>query len=73
VTSLRRRTQAAYKLNSDEKFNPQPPVYAILTDFRDFYFFSYDGSTFKMDIEIQVSASTRANFLKGMADGLLLS
>jgi hypothetical protein len=66
---LRHRTQAAYKLNLDKDFDPQPPVFAILTDLKDFYFFSYDGSTFKMDKEIWVSGATRANFFNGMGNG----
>jgi hypothetical protein len=61
--------QAAYKLNSDEGFNPQPQVYAILTDLKDFYFFSYDSTHFKMDSEIRVSSATRSQFLSGMGDG----
>jgi hypothetical protein len=69
VMLLKCRTQAAYKINSDNDFEPQPPVYAVLTDLKDFYFFSYDGSTFKMDKEIWVSSATRAHFFKGMAEG----
>jgi len=69
VTSLRCRTQAAYKDNKDNDFGPQSPVYAVLTDLREFYFFSYDGSTFKMDTEIRVYSGTRAHFLNGMAAG----
>jgi hypothetical protein len=64
--------QAAYKLNSDKEFDPQPPVYAILTDLKDFYFFSYDGSCFKMDEDITVSAATRRQFFNGMGDGCSL-
>ena len=66
-------TQAAYKLNSNKKFNPQPTVFAVLTDLHFFYFFSYDGSTFRMDKEIHVSAATRIDFFNGMGDGELLS
>jgi hypothetical protein len=40
---------------------------------KDFYFFSYDGSHFKMDEDITVSAATRARFFNGMGDGLLVS
>jgi hypothetical protein len=68
VTLLKRRIQAAYKVNNKD-FEQQPPVYAVLTDLRDFYFFSYDGSTFKMDTEIHLSAATWAHFLNGMAGG----
>ncbi|KAF8492802.1 hypothetical protein F5888DRAFT_1636945 [Russula emetica] len=58
---------SAYKDNNDKDFEPQPPVYAVLTDLQHFYFFSYDGSTFKMDTEIWVYSATRAHFLDGMA------
>ena len=69
MTLLKCRTQAAYKTNKDKDFEPQPPVYAVLTDLQDFYFFSYDGSTFKMDTEIYVSSATQAHFFNGMAGG----
>jgi hypothetical protein len=55
------------------EFDPQPSVYAVLTDLKEFYFFSYDGSCFKMDAEITVSGATRARFFNGMGDGLLFS
>ncbi|KAF8492808.1 hypothetical protein F5888DRAFT_877667 [Russula emetica] len=57
---------SAYKINNENDFELQPPVYAVLTDLKDFYFFSYDGSTFKIDLEIWVSSATRAHFLNGM-------
>ena len=69
VSSLKSRTPAAYKINNDKDFEPQPPVYAVLTDLKQFYFFSYDGSSFKMDKEIHVYGATRAQFFDGMADG----
>jgi hypothetical protein len=69
VTLLKCRTQAAYKTNKDKNFEPQPPVYAVLTDLKKFWSFSYDGSTFKMDRDILVSSETRASFLNGMAGG----
>jgi hypothetical protein len=72
MTRLIRHTQAAYKLNSYKEFNPQPPVFAVLTDLIDFYFFSYDGTTFKMDKEIHVSNATRVDYLNGIGNGLLL-
>jgi hypothetical protein len=56
------RIQVTYKINNDEDFEPQPPVYAILTDLQHFYFFSYDGSTFRMDTEIRVSSATGTLF-----------
>jgi hypothetical protein len=58
---LRHRTQAAYN-NRDKEFDLQSLVFAVLTDLKDFYFFSYDGSTFKMDKEIRVSGATRQTF-----------
>jgi hypothetical protein len=69
VTLLKHCTQAAYEINKVKEFEPQPPVYAVLTDLKDFYFFSYDGSTFKIDKEIWVSSATRAHFFHGMAEG----
>jgi len=70
MTSLTCCTQAAYnyKINNDEN-KPRPPVYAVLTDFKYFDFFSYDGSTFQRDEEIRVSSATWAQFFNGMADG----
>ena len=72
MTWLKHCVQVAYKINSDKDFDPQPPVFAILTDLRDFYFFSHDGLTFNMDKEIHVSSATRVEFFNGMGDGLLL-
>ena len=66
---LKSHTQAAYKTNNDDDFEPQPPVYAILYDLKDFYFFSYDGSSFKTGENIRVSSDTRVQFLNGMAEG----
>ena len=48
-------------------------MFAVLTDLHFFYFFSYDGSTFRMDKEIHVSAATRTDFFNGMGDGEPLS
>ncbi|KAF8806483.1 hypothetical protein BYT27DRAFT_7257207 [Phlegmacium glaucopus] len=59
---------SAYKLNHDKDLDPQPPIFAILTDLKDFYFFSYAGSTFRMDKEMCVSTATRADFFNGMGD-----
>jgi len=56
-------------MNSDKEFDPQPKVYAVLTDLRSFLFLSFDGETFCVDEEIIVSDKTRPCFLKGMADG----
>ena len=35
--------ESVYKLNFNKEFDPQPPVYAVLTDLKEFYFFCYDG------------------------------
>jgi len=57
---------SAYKLNSNKEFEPQPPVYAILTDLRMFYFFRYDGSQFTRTKAMFVSEESRPEFLAGM-------
>jgi hypothetical protein len=36
------------KLNRDRDPDPQPPVYAMLSDLRDVYFLSYDGTQFRV-------------------------
>jgi hypothetical protein len=61
---------AAHKLNRDKNFDPQPPVYAVLTDMRIFYFFRYDGSEFTLMRVIYVSDQTRSEFLRGMMEGI---
>jgi hypothetical protein len=61
---------AAYKLNSDKEFQPQPPVYAVLTDLRIFYFFRYDGSQFTRTQDIFVPQNSRPQFLAGMRTGV---
>ena len=45
--------QAAMKLNRDRDLNPQPPIYAMLSDLRNFYFLSYDGTTFQCMAQIE--------------------
>lgn len=62
---------AAYKLNCDKGFEEQHRIFAVLTDLQDFYFFSYDGSTFSRGYEIMVSSCTREAFLRGMVEGQL--
>ena len=70
MTLLTCCAQAAYnhEIKNDEN-KPRPPVHAVLTNFRQFDFFSYDGSTFQRDKEMQVSSMTRAEFFTGMAEG----
>lgn len=68
VAQVMSELSSAYEINKANEFEPQPPVYAVLTDLKDFYFFSYDGSTFKMDTEIWVSSESRAHFFHGMAE-----
>ena len=41
VTLLECHIQAAYKTNNDDDFEPQPPVYAVLTDLKVFIFISF--------------------------------
>jgi hypothetical protein len=63
---------AAYKLNSDRNFKPQPPVYAVLTDLRFFYFFRYNGSQFARAKTIFISQESRSDFLAGMRKGMVV-
>ena len=46
--------EAAMELNRDKDLDSQPPVYAMLSDMRDFYFLSYDGTQFRVMSEISV-------------------
>ena len=46
--------QAAMELNRDNDLDPQPPVYAMLSDLRDFYFLSYDGTQFRVISEFSI-------------------
>jgi hypothetical protein len=62
---------AAYELNSGRNFHPQPPVYAVLTDLRDFFFLKFDGSRFAVN-EITVSTKSRLSFIEDMMEGTLL-
>ncbi|KAF5386868.1 hypothetical protein D9615_002081 [Tricholomella constricta] len=58
---------SAFKLNATKEFNNQPPVYAVLTDLRDFYFLRYDGSSFALyNHDISILLRSRATFLDGM-------
>lgn len=59
-------SKAAYKLNGSREFEPQPPVYAVLTDLR-----LYDGSKFTLANDIYVISRSRRQFLDGMGDGML--
>jgi hypothetical protein len=62
--------QAAMKLNRDGDLDPQPPIYAMLSDLRDFYFISYDGTTFRCMAQITIPQHPRTQFLKGMTQGM---
>lgn len=70
IRAYKLKRAAAYKLNSDKKFKPQPSVYAVLTDLRMFYFFRYDGSQFTRTEAIFVSEESRSEFLAGMRKGV---
>jgi hypothetical protein len=60
---------AAYKLNSKRGFALQPPVYAVLTDLRDFHFISFNGSRFACTTPMTVPVTSRLTFLEGMVKG----
>ena len=60
---------AAFQKNSGRDLNPQPPVYAVLTDLEKFYFLRYDGRKFYRMSQIIVSSETQGGFLVGMARG----
>ena len=62
--------QAAMKLNRDRDLNPQPPIYAMLSDLRDFYFLSYDGTKFECMAQISIPQRPRTEFMKGMTQGM---
>jgi hypothetical protein len=62
--------QAALKLNRDVDLDPQPPIYAVLLDLREFYFLSYDGNNFRRMTEITIPHHPRAQFMKGMTQGM---
>lgn len=56
------------KPNRDRDFDPQPPIYVILLDLHDFYFYSYDGTKFQRMVEITIPP--HAQFMEGMAQGV---
>ena len=59
--------EAAMKLNRRNKdLDPQPPVYAKLTDLYYFYFLSYDGTKFRCMATIIVPREPLVPFMKGM-------
>ena len=62
--------QAAMKLNRDRDLCPQPPIYAMLSDLRDFYFLSYDGTNFRCMAQISIPQRPRMDFMKGMTQGM---
>lgn len=54
------------RLNRDGDLDPQPPIYAMLSDLHDFYFLSYDGTKFYSMAEITITQRPRAQFMEGM-------
>ena len=58
------------KLNRDKDLDPQPPVYAMLSDLRDFYFLSYDGTQFRVIGDFSVVQKPRTQFMTGMVRGM---
>lgn len=63
------KSAAAFEKNSHRDLNPQPPVYAVLTDLQNFYFLRYDGRKFCRMSQILVNNETKDGFLVGMAQG----
>jgi hypothetical protein len=59
-------------MNRDRDFYPQPPIYAMLSDLKHFYFLSYDGTKFRCMEEITVPKQPRAKFMNGMSQGIFL-
>jgi hypothetical protein len=62
--------QAAMKLNRDRDLDPQPPIYALLSDLHFFYFLSYDGTRFQCMAEITIPRQPRKQFMNGMFSAL---
>jgi hypothetical protein len=62
--------QAAMKRNRDIDLDPQPPIYAMLSDLHDFYFLSYDGTKFCCMAQISIPQCPRTGFLKAMTQGM---
>jgi len=62
--------QAAMKLNCDRDLSPQPPIYAMLLDLRDFSFLSYDGTKFQCIAQISIPQCPCMEFMKGMMQGM---
>jgi hypothetical protein len=58
------------KLNRDRDLDPQPPVYALLSDLRDFYFLSFDGTQFRAMNDISILQKSRTQFMAGMVHGV---
>ena len=58
------------KLSRDRDLSPQPPIYAMLSDLRDFYFLSYDGTAFRCMAQISILQRPRTEFMKGMTQGM---
>lgn len=56
------------KPNRHRDLDPQPPIYVILLDLHDFYFYSYDGTKFQRMVEITIPP--HAQFMEGMAQGV---
>ena len=58
------------KLNRDSDLYPQPPIYAMLSDLRDFCFLSYNGTEFQCMTQISIPQQPRTDFMKGMTQGM---
>ncbi|KAF9513325.1 hypothetical protein BS47DRAFT_1393420 [Hydnum rufescens UP504] len=64
---------SAVKLDRDQDFDPQPPVYAVLADLDSFIFLSYDGTNFRHMAQVQIPPEGRVGFMYGMAQDVLFS
>ena len=52
------------ELNRDKDLCPQPPIYAVLSDLRDFHFLSYDGTKFRCMDRIEIPQHHRKDSRK---------
>jgi hypothetical protein len=59
------------EMNRDIDLDPQPPIYALLSDFGYFYFLSYDGANFQYMATITIPPLPRERFLRGKINGML--
>jgi len=58
---------SAMELHRDSDLDPQPPIYAMLSDLSDFYFLSYDGTKFRVVDKFSITHASRTQTMIGMA------